>query len=364
MVSARAAMRGFANCPERGLAGPAGNASAALRREKVTVMHRGSTSHSAAGMGTLPHAIVLAGGSGERLRPVTERWLGEHRPKQYCTFIGTRSMLQHTLDRVKTVVPQGNIVTVIAEEHERFLAAAVPEPFPGRLVRQPSNRGTAAGVFLPLAYVLEKDPDAAVMIFPCDHFIYPEGRFVQYVVASFGLCQRLTDAVLLLGVPATSPETDYGWIETERAFGAPAVGPLRRVRRFVEKPTPEEAARLLRRRGLWNTMVVGARASTLWDLGRRFLPDLLEPFDAIRGVARAAQAGSIDGEQERLALRQVYDRLQPADFSRDFLRHAAGSTLVFPLGDLLWSDWGRPKRVMNSLQQLGLQATPRFAHAL
>jgi hypothetical protein len=48
---------------------------------------------------------VLAGGSGERLRSVTERWLGEHRPKQYCTFVGTRSMMPHTLDRVKTVVP-------------------------------------------------------------------------------------------------------------------------------------------------------------------------------------------------------------------------------------------------------------------
>jgi mannose-1-phosphate guanylyltransferase len=326
-------------------------------------MNRGSTARSAPGSVSAPHAIVLAGGSGERLRPVTERWLGEHRPKQYCTFVGTRSMLQHTLDRVMTLVPQSNIVTVIAEEHERFLPGAVLEPFPGRVVRQPSNRGTAAGVFLPLAYVLEKDPDATVMVFPCDHFIYPEGRFLQYVVAGYGLCQRLTDSILLFGVPATSPETDYGWIETERTFGAPATAPLRRVGRFIEKPAPVEAARLLSRGSLWNTMVVGGRASTLWELGRRFLPELFEPFDALRGVARAARAGSIDEDQERLALHEIYQRVQPADFSRDFLGPAAGSTLVYPLGDLLWSDWGRPKRVMNSLQQLGLQAAPRLAHA-
>ena len=44
-------------------------------------------------------SVVLAGGDGERLRPFVQRWLGRHKPKQYCTFIGTRSMFQHTLDR-------------------------------------------------------------------------------------------------------------------------------------------------------------------------------------------------------------------------------------------------------------------------
>jgi mannose-1-phosphate guanylyltransferase len=66
-------------------------------------MTRGATLQSAPESASRLHAIVLAGGSGKRLQPVTERWLGEHRPKQYCTFVGTRSMLQHTLDRVKTL---------------------------------------------------------------------------------------------------------------------------------------------------------------------------------------------------------------------------------------------------------------------
>jgi mannose-1-phosphate guanylyltransferase len=183
------------------------------------------------------------------------------------------------------------------------------------------------------------------------------------VVNGFQLAQRHSDSILLLAVPATSAETDYGWIETAPRYGAQAHDPLRRVARFVEKPTPDEAARLLRRGGLWNTMVVGARAGTLWDLGRRYLPDLLRPLEGVRAIAGATRTGEGGQEQGRQALRRIYQRLQPADFSRDFLRRAAASTLVLPLGDLLWSDWGRPKRVMNSLQQLGMQAPSRFAQA-
>jgi mannose-1-phosphate guanylyltransferase len=324
-------------------------------------MSRGENRRNPSPAGSLPYGIVLAGGSGERLRAVTERWLGEHRPKQYCTFVGTRSMLQHTLDRVKTVVPQNNILTVIAAEHERYLAGALTGPLPGTLVRQPCNRGTAAGVFLPLARVVEKDPDASVMVFPCDHFIYPEGRFLQYVVTTYRLCQRFQDSLLLLGVPASSPETDYGWIEPAPATTSE---PLRHVARFVEKPSMEDAAGLLRRGGLWNTMIVAGRAGTLWELGRRLLPGLVEPLDLFRGAIRGIREGLVGVDQERLVLDQIYQQLPAADFSADFLRRAAASTLVFPLEDLFWSDWGRPKRVMNSLHELGLQASPRLARAL
>ena len=48
------------------------------------------------------------------------------------------------------------------------------------------------------------------MVFPRYHFIYPEGRFLQYVMASYCLCRGLQDSLLLLAVPATSVETDYG----------------------------------------------------------------------------------------------------------------------------------------------------------
>src|SRR6185295_10518614 len=62
-------------------------------------------------------SIVLAGGEGERLRPLLQQWLGHHRPKQYCTFVGTRSMLQHTLDRLAPLSGPENRITVVMRSH-------------------------------------------------------------------------------------------------------------------------------------------------------------------------------------------------------------------------------------------------------
>ena len=166
---------------------------------------------------------------------MTERWLGEHRPNSTARSSARVDAAAHARPG-ENGRAAANIVTVIAEEHG-VLASAVPAPFPGTLVRQPSNRGTAVGVFLPLAYVLERDPNATVMVSRY-HFIYPEGRFLQYVMASYCLCRGLQDSLLLLAVPATSVETDYGWIEANAPASSP-IAPLRPIERLIEKPSAE-----------------------------------------------------------------------------------------------------------------------------
>ena len=61
--------------------------------------------------------IILAGGEGRRVQPLVRRLLGFELPKQYVSFIGTRSMLEHTFDRVDRLVPPDRIFTVIAQDH-------------------------------------------------------------------------------------------------------------------------------------------------------------------------------------------------------------------------------------------------------
>jgi len=90
-------------------------------------------------------------------------------------------MLEHTMARAGRIAPACNQVTVVSRTHLPEVRQMLRDPASGSIVLQPRNRDTAAGVFLPLTYVRARDPHATVVIYPSDHFIYPEAKFVDAV---------------------------------------------------------------------------------------------------------------------------------------------------------------------------------------
>jgi mannose-1-phosphate guanylyltransferase len=101
--------------------------------------------------------IILAGGDGKRLRPFIRRMLGVDLPKQYVCFMGTRSMLEHTLDRAARLIPLERIFTVVARDHLRFheVQRQLGKIFPHSCVFQPANKETGPGLLLPLMHLLK-----------------------------------------------------------------------------------------------------------------------------------------------------------------------------------------------------------------
>ena len=301
-------------------------------------------------------AIVLAGGEGTRMRPMIQAWLGEFRPKQYCTFVGTRSMLQHTIDRASSVVAENQILTVIGPGHGKYLNRSTNGRLPGSVLEQPRSRGTAAGVFLPAAYVLAENPEATLILFPSDHFIYPERRFCDHMVHAMEMAEEYPERIVLVGAVPDRAETEYGWIdsgyplmkEASRLAHAPMP-----VTRFREKPDLDEARALCRQGSLWNTMVMTVKAKTLWTLGRQCMPETMYKFDAFFMVLRAVREGRLDARFEAHALASLYNDLGPTDFSRDILQHVPEQSLVSRMDGVEWCDWGRPKRVAETLAGLG-----------
>jgi len=290
-------------------------------------------------------SIVLAGGEGERTSALVRRWLGRHRPKQYCTFFGDRSLFQATVDRADRLAPASHRIVVAAPAHENDVDAQLAGRGRGKVIFQPANRGTAPGIFLPLSHVRAQDPDAIVAIYPSDHFVHPEERFVYCVSKAVRAVEKDADRVVLLGVVPDALELEYGWIEPDRRSGSGLPLEIRPVKGFVEKPDLERARKTMAAGGLWNTFVIVARARTLWELGWERLPDMMPLFEMV--------SGSTGTSHEAEILETVYRHMPALDMSKHLLQPAKNQLSVLQLSGILWSDWGRPERIAESLQRVG-----------
>lgn len=295
-------------------------------------------------------SIVLAGGEGTRVSSFVERWLGKRRPKQFCTFVGTRSLLQHALDRAVRLAPVERSVLVVAQSHRQEVMDQLDGRRVGTLLFQPANRDTAAGVFLPLTYIRARAPHATVVIYPSDHFVYPEEKFLDTVQSAVQAAERLRDRIVLLGVAPDRLELDYGWILPGQRLPRAGKMLVQTVQRFLEKPTAQQADEALSSHALWNTMEMTAKVDTFWQLGRQCFPYLMERFE------RLGQA--IGTSEEARVMDAIYQDMPIMNFSSDLLQQAPDRVAVTELTNAVWSDWGRPERIADALRRI--DRTPTF----
>jgi len=130
-------------------------------------------------------SIVLAGGDGVRTKEFIRRRLGYEKPKQYCTFFGSHSMFQHTLDRATKLTLRERVVVVAARHHEAEVWSQFDGRPAGMVLLLPKNVDTAAGIFLPLTYILARDPQATCGDLSIGSFHLP-GRFISVGRGSCG----------------------------------------------------------------------------------------------------------------------------------------------------------------------------------
>src|SRR5580704_209761 len=154
--------------------------------------------------------VILAGGDGERLRPLTRLIVGDDRPKQFCPLLaGKRTLLEQTQSRIAKTVEPSRTLYVLAHRHEPFYAHAMAKVPPSRMIVQTANRGTLPAILCSLARLAKLDGDAVVGFFPSDHYYSGERRFLQGVRAAYEIAETNPNSLILLGAEAKTPETGF-----------------------------------------------------------------------------------------------------------------------------------------------------------
>jgi mannose-1-phosphate guanylyltransferase len=271
--------------------------------------------------------VTLAAGQGRRLAGVTGGL-----PKQFWSPDGGATLLERTLERIAPLSPVRRRVTVVDASHGPFVGGLRAPDTLGRVVYQPCDRGTAAGVLLGISEVAAADPDAIVLLTPSDHGVRRAEEYRVGVRTAIARARRSQGEIVIFGVQPETASQEHGWIVGPRT-GRPRPRTFQPVRAFVEKPNAARARRLLARGAAWSTMVVVGRVRTLLDLYAARVPQLADAFAPSRGLPPRVR---------EIYLERQYQSLPRLDFSRDLLGHATGLTFYVWSSLLGWSDLGTP----------------------
>jgi mannose-1-phosphate guanylyltransferase len=295
--------------------------------------------------------VILAGGDGKRLLPLTRRITGDERPKQFCCVIGRETLLHQTRIRVAGIVPPYQILVVLTKGHEPFYADQVDDLPAECLLIQPDNRGTAPAILYSLTRVRHLDSKGLVAFFPSDHHFSDEPALHAYVDSAFREAESHPQRVILLGISPDTPEADYGWIQPGAPLGGSSIFC---VERFWEKPSQSLACALMSRGCLWNSFIMVGRVEAFLNLIQHALPALLRPFCAM--TSRLAV-------EDQMALNDLYSGIPIVNFSQQVLSVCPAALGVLRADGLGWSDLGDPDRVLSVLARKGILLDRRMHFA-
>lgn len=268
--------------------------------------------------------VIIAGGSGERLWPLST----PERPKQFLKVFGGKSLIRQALERVLPLVPAENVLVVTAKALAKATYAELPELPRANVLLEPCRRNTAPAVASALGEVRRRrGEDALVAVVTADQLMTKPGAFRTMLGRAFGIAAR-KDVIVTLGVKPTCAATGYGYIDAAKKV-------------FVEKPDAATAKKYFKSgHYVWNAGMFIFRAGALQGLCEKLAPELAALSEGIR-TARNANA----------ALSRLYRGLTSISF--DYAVMEKTHALEVVSGDFGWDDVGSYASMVAHLPQDG-----------
>lgn len=269
--------------------------------------------------------VIMAGGGGTRFWPLSR----QKKPKQMINLTGKDLMINETVDRMATVVPNDQIYIVTAAvQAPAMLAATEGRVRPDHILAEPAARNTAACIGYAAMEITKKYGDGVMLITPADHYIKDVPTLSSIFSTAIGAAEE-SNKLVTIGIQPSFPSTGFGYIKY-----LPCEGKIKQVVEFKEKPDAKTAQEYIDSgEYVWNSGMFIWKASVILAKFREYIPDIYADLETI--------GNAMGTEQEQAVLNEVYPNIRKISIDYGIMEPSAANNdvLIVP-GDFGWNDVG------------------------
>ena len=280
--------------------------------------------------------VILAGGRGQRLWPASRK----DYPKQFMDFFGIgKTMLQTTFERFTRILPQENIYICTCKEYFELVKEQLPGLPERNIMVEPIHRNTAPSVAWANMRILNRDPNANIIITPSDQLVLDENAFYHSITVGLGYVSE-NNVLLAMGVKPTRPEPGYGYIQLGDLSCKPEVY---QVKSFTEKPE-RDFARMFMESGefYWNTGIFISSAHHLIETFKDIFPTVLRNLNI--------EKPDYSYEQEIAYVKENYPRYP--NLSLDYAILEQSRNVFVMKCDFGWADMGTWHAIYEAMSKV------------
>ena len=262
----------------------------------------------------MAYAVILAGGSGKRLWPMSRR----KRPKQILPIMEGKSLLTAAVERLDGLFEPEEIFVITSQAYVEEVRATTPTVPAENIIAEPCQRNTAAAIGYAAHIIAQRDPGATMAVFTADHMIRPVECFVDSVAKALAWAESMPESLITFGLRPTWPHTGLGYVETGEMLEAGVY----RSCGFREKPDHATARRYIESgRYFWNSGMFVWKVATILARLEEYLPDTAAKLSQIREAMEA-------GEEFEGTVENLYPQLEKISIDYAVMERAKNVIMV------------------------------------